>query len=154
MAMLTNTVEREPIAPAEDELADLVEVNRLIRDAESGSLKLVGRAGQAVELTESAVRVLRQAIDALAKNRVVEVKQLSRDLPSPAAAELLGVTHGYMLGLLDQGVIPSNSAYGVPRVRFEDLMAYKRVRDAERRRILDEMTQESQELEALRTGSL
>jgi hypothetical protein len=104
-------------------------------------------------LTESAVRVLRQTIAALAGNRVVQVTQLPRELPSPVAAELLGMTHAYLLQLLDQGVIASHDELGVPRVRFEDVMDYKRVRDAERRRILDEMAQESQELEAIRTGS-
>jgi hypothetical protein len=153
MAMLTKVVEREPIAPAEDELADLVALERIVSDADAGDVRVVGRAGQSVALGKSAIGVLRQAIEALAKNRVVEIKQLPRELPSPAAAQLLGVTHAYFLKLLDQGAIPSNADYGVPRVHFEDVMAYKRVRDAERRRILDEMAQDSQELEAMRTGS-
>jgi hypothetical protein len=151
--MLTQTIDREPIAADEDELAGLAELERLIRDGDVGELRLVGRMGEAVSLTESAMRVLRRTIGALAEGRVVNVRQMPRDLTTSLAAELLGTTHAYLMQLLDQGAIASHEEHGAPRIRFEDLMVYKRVRSAERRRILDEMAQESQDLEAMRTGS-
>ncbi len=147
--MLTKTIDREPIVANEDELVGLAELERLIRDEDVGELRLLGGMGEAVTLTESAMRVLRRVIGALAEGRVVDVRQMPRDLTTSLAAELLGTTHAYLLQLLDQGVIASRTEHGMSRVRFEDLMAYKRERDVERRRILDEMSRQSQEIEHL-----
>jgi hypothetical protein len=144
--MLTKTIDREPIAADEDELADLAELDRMIRDSEPDGLRLVSRMGEEVVLTGSTLRVLRQAVDALVEHRVVEISQMPRDLPLEAAAEILGVTQAYFAQLLDQGMISSRNEYGAPRVQFEDLMAYKRVRDAERCRLLDELTRQGQEI--------
>ena len=100
LAMLTKTIDREPIAADENELAGLAELERLICDGDAGELRLVGLMGQAVPLSESALRVLRRTIGALAEGRVVNVRQMPRDLTTTLAAELLGTTHAYLLDRL------------------------------------------------------
>ena len=62
------------------------------------------------------------------------------------AAELLNVSTGYLIGLLNRGAIPT-STEGIDRwVKPADLLAYQRARDLDRRQRLDRLTRKSQEL--------
>jgi excisionase family DNA binding protein len=62
------------------------------------------------------------------------------------AADLLNVSRAYVQRLLDEGVLPSVTAGRRCRIPLDDLLTYKRRRDAERRAALRELTQLSDEL--------
>lgn len=147
--MLTRTDDSGPIVAEDDELADLAALLRLIETADDIDLILSGGSGDGVRLSPSAVRVLRQAIPVLARDQIVVMSRLTRSLTSVQAADLLGVPHLYLLDLLDQGAIPARIEFNRPHLRFEDVIEYGRQRDTERRRILDEMAQETQEIQRL-----
>ena len=51
-----------------------------------------------------------------------------------------------MVKLLDEGKIPSRLVGKYQRVRFDDLMAFKRKDDQARSEVLDQLAQEAQEL--------
>jgi len=69
------------------------------------------------------------------------------ELTVERAADLLNVSRPYVVKLLDEGKIPSRTVGKYRRVRFDDLMAFKRKDDDARDRVLDELTAEAQELE-------
>lgn len=52
----------------------------------------------------------------------------------------------YVVKLLDEAKIPSRAVGKYHRVRFDDLIAYKRKDDEARAKILDELAAEAQEL--------
>lgn len=62
------------------------------------------------------------------------------------AAEVLNVSPAYVLELLAENAFPHEQAGAEPRIRREDLLAYKRKDTALRRRIADELTREAQKL--------
>jgi len=55
------------------------------------------------------------------------------------ASRLLDVPEQYLIGLLECGEIPSHMDGAERRVPMRDLLAYKTLRDLNRRRILDSM---------------
>lgn len=68
-----------------------------------------------------------------------------RDLTTGQAAELLGVSRQYLVGLLDDETIPCYLVGSHRRVRLDDLMTFKAERDHKRRALLREMVREAED---------
>jgi hypothetical protein len=67
-------------------------------------------------------------------------------------ADLLNVSIAEAERLLDEGQVPfTRGKPNLRRVRFQDVMDYRRRRDAERREALDELARLSQELGLVET---
>jgi hypothetical protein len=66
--------------------------------------------------------------------------------PSKRRADFLNVSRSYLLDLLKCAAFPVRFVGAEQRVRTEDLARYKEQVDAQRRKALDELTAEAQEL--------
>jgi excisionase family DNA binding protein len=143
--MALTAVERGPVVASDHERGALKEIDRVLARGSAGEARLLGPDGNQVELPESVYRVLRQAIHALTEGQAVSVISIDKDLTTQQAADLLNVSRPYLVRLLDGGTIPSTKTGTHRRVRFDDVMSYKRRRDAERRAGLRRLTKLSQE---------
>ena len=61
------------------------------------------------------------------------------ELTTQQAAEALGVSRPFLVGLLEEGKLPFHKAGTHLRVRYVELLAYKRQEHEARRRDLDEL---------------
>ena len=122
------------------------QIDRLLADSPEGVSKIVGTGGEAIELPMPVIRVLRQAARAMAEGQMVTVVPVQKQLTTQQAADLLNVSRPYLIRLLEEGKIPFEKVGSHRRVRADDLLAYKRRRDAERESALDELTRMSQAL--------
>lgn len=144
--MVSTVAERGAIA-AEDERPALAELERLLTPDAGGSGRLlIGTGGEQIPLPDSVLLVLRQVVRALAADRAVEVVSVPRLLTLRQAAGVLAVREPYLLQLLDDGAIPAVGTGRNRRVPLDDLLAYRRRRDAGRREGLARLTQMSEEL--------
>ena len=141
--------DRLPIAPSDDEQAALDALNQMVRTSGGVGARLVSMDGESFPIPTSVLRVLRHAIEPLARGRLVTVGHLGRDLSLAQVAEFVQLPYARVARLLDDGILPSSTSNGLQTVRYEDALVLKRQRDVERREALQWLTDQGQEIEAL-----
>jgi excisionase family DNA binding protein len=143
--MASATLERGPIAATESERPALARIEDLFESHVDRGPRLITAEGEVIELPESLFRVVRQVINALTHDQAVAIVPVHKQLTTQQAADLLGVSRPFLVELLDQGELPYTKTGSHRRVRFDDLMAYRKRRDLKRREGLARLTQMSQE---------
>lgn len=143
-------LQQETVSAAEPERHALQVVDGLLRRSLKGTgkqsrPKLVGSDGQAIELPEPIFHLLRQIVPHLAKGRALTIVPLQHQLTTQQAADILNVSRPFLIGLLERGEIPYGKTGKHRRISFDDLLTYKRRRDASRREAVDRLTALSQE---------
>lgn len=139
-----------PIAASADQQDRLASLARLLhapeKDGDRPGYQLLSPSGEAIELPGSVMEMLQQVIQVLASGDAITVVPVARELTTQQAADILNVSRQYLVRLLDGGRIPHRKSGTHRRVRLDDVLAFKRLRDRERMASLDELSRLSQEL--------
>ena len=142
----------ETVAPSEAdallarESSRLLATHKLGRRASVRIRLLDDDEAETVSVPASAVRLFLHLLTEMSQGNAVTLMPTHAELTTQQAADLLNVSRPYVVKLLDEGRIPSRAVGKYRRVRFNDLMAYKRKDDEARAKILDQLTAEAQEL--------
>lgn len=143
----------ETVAPTEADALLARESSRLLAPRGLGRRSSVriqllddGEEAEAVVVPTSAVRLFLHLLTEMSHGNAVTLIPTHAELTTQQAADLLNVSRPYVVKLLDEGKIPSRTVGKYRRVRFDDLMAYKRKDDETRAKVLDQLTAEAQEL--------
>ncbi len=99
-----------------------------------------------VPLPDSVLQVLVAALRELAKGKQVSVVTAEAEMTTQQAADLLLVSRPYLIGLLDAGKIPYRKVGTKRRILAADVLTYKAKERVRRRKLLDELSTESQQL--------
>ena len=89
--------------------------------------------GAEVILPASTLRLIEDILAEMAQGHAVAVLPIQTEWTAQQAADLLNVSRPYLIGLLEQKKLPFRLVGQHPRVRIEDLLAYQREDDEERR---------------------
>lgn len=136
----------EPVSAPSIDVAQLQEIDRLLSVSAELPLEFVISGGDVIAMPEALARIVRSAARHLAQGEAVAVVPIQQELTTQQAADYMNVSRPYLIELLDRGDIPYHRVGTHRRIRFDDLMAYKCVRDGERREGLRQLTQMSQRL--------
>lgn len=139
------------VSARDDQQDALVELSRLLASHARSSkrrakrLQVVGASGEALDLPPSVVEVLQRATAVLSSGDAVAILPVGKALTTQQAADILNVSRQYVVRLVNEGRLPATRTGKHRRLRMEDVLAFKRVRDAERRRALDELAMLTEE---------
>ena len=142
----------ETVAPSEADAVLARESSRLLATRKlnrrtSACIRFVDDGeGETVSVPTSALRLFLHLLTEMSQGHSVTLVPTHAELTTQQAADILNVSRPYLVKLLDEGKIPSRAVGKYRRVRFDDLMAYKRKDDDARAKILDQLTAEAQEL--------
>lgn len=101
---------------------------------------------QAIAIPESAFLMLVEILEQMAQGKAVSLVSLPAELTTQEAANILEVSHPYLVELLESGEIPSQIVETKRQVRYEDVLHYKNQIDEKRRQPLDELVADAQTL--------
>lgn len=99
-----------------------------------------------VNLPGASVQLLKKILVEMAQGHAVAVMPIRAELTTQQAADLLNVSAEYLESLLRSNVLPCNQVGASVRVLLEPLLAYKEVEHIRRAQVLNQMTQEAQDL--------
>lgn len=100
--------------------------------------------GDPVEVPASVVDVVKEVLDHLRRGERVRVVPEDVEITTQQAADLLNVSRPYLVGLVDRGEIPSRKVGSRRRLRLTDVLLYREIDNARRKRAVDELAAEAQ----------
>ncbi len=101
---------------------DLAQLQRVLDDQPC----LLGREGFKLALPDPIFHLLLQAVGSMRKGQTVLLISEDEMLTTQAAANYLGVSRPFLIGLLEGGKIPHHKVGSHRRVRLADLRVYAR----------------------------
>lgn len=143
----------ETVSPTEADARLAGESSRLLAARKLGRrasvlIQVLGddEGAEPVAVPVSALRLFLHLLSEMSQGNAVALIPTHAELTTQQAADLLNVSRPYLVKLLEEGRIPCRTVGKYRRIRFDDLMAYKRKDDEARAKVLDQLTAEAQEL--------
>ena len=103
--------------------------------------------GTTISFPRTPVLLLEKALDEMAEGKTVEIISFSKELSTQEAADLLKVSRPHLVKLLETGKIPHKKVGAHRRVLLEDVKNYEMTLLESRRKALDILAKEAQEMD-------
>jgi excisionase family DNA binding protein len=132
-----------PLSIPETEEAQIRVLHGLIQ---SENAKLIGMGGREVALPPVVRGLLLVILENLQSGNAISIVPEQRQLTTQRAADILGVSRPFLVGLVEAGQIPFHMVGRHRRIYLNDLLAYKARRDSARHEAINNMAKA--ELEA------
>lgn len=110
-------------------------------------IQAVNEPEELVTIPASVLPLLTDILTQMALGNAVTLIPIYAELTTQQAADMLNVSHPFLIGLIDDGKIPYHKVGTHQRIRLEDLIAYKQEIDQQRLQSLEELAREAQELD-------
>jgi len=127
--------------------AEATQVEELHRLLQKGNATLTSPDGlHQLELPNPLYQLLARIIDNIREGKSVAYIPNAKDLTTRQAANLLGMSRQFLIGLLDKGEIAHHRVGTHRRLMLKDVMAYLEQRDRRRHQAINQMAKQAMEL--------
>lgn len=99
-----------------------------------------------LEVPPATLRLLSQVLALMARQQTFVLYPESSELTTKQAAEVLGVSRPFLIRVLEAGQIPFRKVGRHRRVLMQDVLAYKKTMQINRRAALDELVKASEDM--------
>lgn len=150
MSNLAEVLDLAHRLPTHEEIANAADAAAVLASAraEDGALTVGGMSTKSINLAVAITDLIIDLLRHIADGDMVTLVPTGAMLTTQQAADILNVSRPYLSKLLKDGDIPFIPVGSHRRVMYEDLMAYKKKRDALRVKALDDLAQRGQEFDA------
>ena len=119
------------------------ELERVARAfARPGHVLLTDSEGQRTEIPAVLFQHFARIVRLMSEHKAIVMLPEDEAFTTQAAANYLGMSRQFFVGLLEKGEIPFHRVGTHRRVTFKDLLEYERKRDKKRREAMDRLTDE------------
>ena len=98
-----------------------------------------------LEIPSATLRLLSQVLALMARQQNFVLYPESSELTTKQAAELLGVSRPFLIGVLESGAIPHRKVGRHRRVLMKDVLSYKKTMQVNHRGALDQLVKASED---------
>ncbi|AMP36194.1 MULTISPECIES: helix-turn-helix domain-containing protein [Ralstonia solanacearum species complex] len=102
---------------------------------------------RSVQMPAAALQLLQDVLDQIEKGCAVSVVPVHAELTTQEAAQMLGVSRPFFVQMLEKGDIPFHKIGTHRRVRYRDVIDYKKRLDTQRREALEALAEQAQALD-------
>ena len=110
------------------------------------TVNIDNRHQENIQVPCSAIRLLLDILTEMAQGHGVTLIPHHTELTTQQAADFLNVSRPFVVKLIDENKLPAHKIGRHRRVRFEDLLRYKKQMESDRQKALEALTKEAQEL--------
>ncbi|MEG3848237.1 excisionase family DNA-binding protein [Microcoleus sp. herbarium19] len=149
----TGDPESAPVLPTPEEAAVAKTSSRALKShlqnhpsGESLKLILSEKEGKTIDIPAAALPLLLEILQQTSSGNTVNLIPITEELDIWQVEAILNVSREYVWQLLDSGEIPCIMVRGYRRIRYEDVMKYKKQDYDKRSKLLDELVAESEAL--------
>lgn len=105
-----------------------------------------GKEVARLEVPPATLKLLAQILALMAKQQTFTLCPERSELTTKQAAEVLGVSRPFFIGLLEQDKLPYRKVGRHRRVFSKDVLAYKKTMQVNRKKALDELVKTSEDI--------
>jgi excisionase family DNA binding protein len=149
MAQAFKLTDQTSAPPSDEDRKVAAESSRqlaaLIGKGKEAQLRVID-GDEVITVPVSAMRMLVDILAYMAEGEAVAIIPQDAELTTQQAADFLNVSRPFFVKLLEEGKLEFHKVGSHRRVYFRDLVAYKEQSMGERRKALDELAKQAQDL--------
>lgn len=118
-----------------------------LEDLRSENLEIeIEETSEKIKIPLKALKLLAKILKATSQGQPISLVPIATEMTTQAAAELLGCSRPHVVKLLEEGNIPFTLVGRHRRVKFEDVMNYKKQMKLNQEKLLIEMMRSDEDL--------
>ena len=140
----------ETFVPTDEETERAKKFSRILARefASAESVKIQREdSDESIEIPRQVFNVLMRLLSVMSEGKAFSLIPMDKELTTQQAADILNVSRPYMNKILDLGEIAHRKVGRNRRIRFSDLMEYKKSQEQKSKAALQELADQAQELD-------